>query len=515
MNENMNDINKNIAAQVLKRVREEEKLFGINKKKKDEIDSAFIQKCLYKNELGDALLYSKLNHGCFLYVFNMAEWLVWTGHHWDRDIKKAALAAVEKVALAYHHESLTIQKQIDKADQTGQKDKVLWLQKIKRDLFYRIKRLRTEKGRINCLKFVCSNGPGMSIRGDEIDQKPWLLAFKNGVIDLISGDFRDGEPEEYLLKASPHEWKGYSSLCINWLKCLLIVFQKNKELIRFLQHLVGLCLVGKVVEHKIIIFYGQGRNGKSVIVEILLHCLGELAAPVQSSMLLDQGIKNSSGPTPDIMSLKGRRVVIASETDEGRRMSASKVKLFVGGDSLVGRNPHDKYETSFQPTHSLFLLTNHLPHASSYDFALWERIILIPFELSFVNRECQAENERPADPNLLDKLKSETPGILAWMVKGCLMYQQEGLNMPVTVKQATGQYRKDEDVLYDFVDEEFILKEDGEVGATDAYIRFEEWYERNISKNVPKQKRFGKLMTQRFKKAKVGGSYKYFGLELK
>ena len=64
------------------------------------------------------------------------------------------------------------------------------------------------------------------------------------------------------------------------------------------------------------------------------------------------------------------------------------------------------------------------------------------------------------------------------------------------------------------IDEEFILQEDGEVGATEAYGRFEEWYEKNISKNVPKQKRFGKLMTQRFKKAKVNGTYKYFGLKL-
>ena len=160
-------------------------------------------------------------------------------------------------------------------------------------------------------------------------------------------------------------------------------------------------------------------------------------------------------------------------------------------------------------------MTNNKPHAQSDDSAFWERIHLIPFEISFIkNRDIQGENERPADIYLKEKLLEESSGILAWLVRGCIAWQERGLDPPLMVLEATAEYRRDEDDLADFIEEECYLDPDAECSAKDLYERFQEWWETNVSKKrVPKQKSFGKLMVKKFKKEKHG-TYVYYGLNL-
>ncbi len=136
------------------------------------------------------------------------------------------------------------------------------------------------------------------------------------------------------------------------------------------------------------------------------------------------------------MALRGKRLVWGSETEEGRRLNDGKVKWLVGGDTLVGRPPFGKRQINFKPTHTLFLLTNHKPHIASDNYALWQRVHLIPFTLSFVD-EPIAKNERQTGSELSVKLKAEASGILAWLVRGCLEWQKMGLKPPEIVRQAT------------------------------------------------------------------------------
>ena len=119
-------------------------------------------------------------------------------------------------------------------------------------------------------------------------------------------------------------------------------------------------------------------------------------------------------------------------------------------DPIIARHLHDKRMTRFTPTHKLILMSNSMPDAPMSDFAFWERILLIPFNFSFVDREPTAPNERRADKHLLDKLKMEAPGILAWIIRGCLKYQQMGLCPPEKVRAATEEYRRSEDLLATF-----------------------------------------------------------------
>ena len=262
------------------------------------------------------------------------------------------------------------------------------------------------------------------------------------------------------------------------------------------------------------------------MTEIIQTVLGgqnataSLAGPVQSEMLLDQGKNRSAaGPSPDIMSLRGLRIAFASETDEGQRFSPARVKWFSGGETLTGRYPHDKRNVSFEPSHLLCLLTNHKPHAPASDFAFWERLLLVDFPLSFVDRKPQNENERPMDKGLKDCLLQELPGIAAWLVRGCLEWQRAGLDPPAKVREATAEYRKDEDMLADFIEECCILQQPGEsdirTPASELYDAFCEWFKVNISsKKTVSQKAFGKMMLEKFQRERKGGIYYYYGISV-
>jgi putative DNA primase/helicase len=237
-------------------------------------------------------------------------------------------------------------------------------------------------------------------------------------------------------------------------------------------------------------------------------------------MLLDQGKNRSAaGPSPDIMALRGMRLVFASETDEGQRFSSARVKWLSGADTLTGRYPHDKRNIAFTPTHLLCLLTNNKPHAQATDFPFWERLLLVDFPVSFVDRPPQTPQERPVDKKLRERLRTELPGIMAWLVRGCLEWQRIGLAPPLKVREAVSEYRKDEDMLGEFLEDCCRLDLQNpdalRTSASELYDIFLFWWRRNVTtKKDYSQKAFGKLMLQRFKRERKGGIYYYYGISV-
>ncbi len=482
----------------------------------EKLTSKFVRECLYANEFGDGSIYAHIHDGQYLFNKTAGEWLSWTGHHWQRDIMDDSLAVVEGVSKIYIDEAVNIATRIGElAGDKNEEKKVNILIKTQEAVYKRISRLRTERGRVNCLKFAHTNPVNhLSIEGEEFDQLHWLLGCANGVVDLKTGRLSDGRPGDLISKASPTEWKGIDEPAPEWEQFLNQIFKGNADIVEYIGRLFGYGITGLTREHILPIMWGKGRNGKGTMIEIIKYVLGPLAAPIRSEMLLDQGrTSSSSGPTSDIMSLRGLRIAFASESDEGRRFSPSKVKWLSGGDTLVGRAPHDKYETYFSPTHKLVLMTNELPHAPSYDFAFWERVHLIPFELSFVDRKSQTDDELPADKELPERLQKEAPGILAWLVRGCLAWQDKGLAPPVIITEATAEFRRDEDTLADFIEECCFLEKGKETKASDLYAAFKDWYEKQVYKNAPSQKKFGKMMVKKFRREKHG-TYIYFGVGL-
>ena len=146
----------------------------------------------------------------------------------------------------------------------------------------------------------------------------------------------------------------------------------------------------------------------------------------------------------------------------------------------------------------------------------FERVHLIPFGLSFVDREPQNEKERMADPNLGEKLKQEASGILAWLVRGCIAWQEMGLQPPEEVRRETKKFQRSEDLMADFLDENCFVDKDPEtrVAAAELYDTYCEWHKENVGKNPIKVQKFGRLMKDKgFEKRKSGKLY-YLGLRL-
>lgn len=485
------------------------------------VDGRFVMECLDANELGDGMLFAEIHRGRYLFHAAAGRWMVWAGHHWAWDELDTHLGAVEAVVKRYLAEFKRVDDEIRVLVKDGKKESADRLEPLRQKLKKRILKLRGDRGRNACIKFAwtCPEG-ALAIKGDELDRDPWLLACPNGVVDLRTGELEDGRPEQMLSKACNVPWPegGIATSRDLWIQTMTEIMDGDQAMVDYLQRLFGYAITGLTTEHVLPVCWGQGRNGKSMLVETIKDVLGPLAASIESEMLLAQfRPRGSGGPTSDIMALHGRRLAIGSETDEGRRISPSKVKWLTGGDALVGRNPHDRFQIEFKPQHLLILLTNHKPNAPSDDFAFWERVHLIPFVLSFVDREPQSPNERRADKGLPARLRDELPGILAWLVEGCLQWQRVGLAPPAKVLDATADYRADEDIITDFLEECCVKDVHEKVGATVLYLAFESWHERAIGgRYVPKQKKFGGMMSRKgMEKEKIGGNFYYLGWRLK
>lgn len=476
------------------------------------IDSAFLLRCIHNNSHGDGALFAAMHKGQYLFNKSTGEWLLWNGHHLELDIREFALSAIYNVAQKYHEEAMELTKLIAEMDD---KAEIKSTEATRKRYEGRAYALKGEQGRKNALRLAADPMHGLDVTGDQLDADPWKLACRNGVLDLRTGELAPGKLEDYITKASPIEWHGLDAPAPIWERSLLEISADRPNIVEFLQRWFGYCCTGLTREQKFPVFEGRGRNGKGLIRNLIERVMGPLATPIPAEMLLDQGrSRSASGPSPDLMSLKGTRCAFASETDAGRWISASRVKMLTGSDSISARAGYDRYMTSFLPSHKLILMTNEKPRIPPDDYALWERILRVPFEMSYVDREPVTDFERPRDPDLEQKiLAAELPGILAWLVRGCLWWQQDGLAPPPSILSATAQYRRDEDTLQDWIDACCVLVPDIRTKAGDLYASFVEWHETNMGGKTPTPHRFGKWMQKRFEKIK-SGAHMYAGIKL-
>ncbi len=494
-----------------------------------EINSKFVMECLDANELGDGILYAALHKDKFVFAKGSESWFAWDRHSWVRDEMDLAVSAVENVALRYAKEIEVLGGKLAQAMADGSeeaKKKQDYLGDRIDQVKARVKRLRKDSGRQNCLKFAHTNPVlSLAVRAADFDLNPWLLACANGVINLKTGELEPGRPEDYIskrAKASFHGLDGGDDFSF-WEDALLSIYGGDEQIIKYMQRLYGYGITGLNIEHVFPVLFGRGRNGKGLVVEALTHVLGDYAGPVPAEMLLDGNRSTSAGgSSPEIMALKGLRLAIASETDEGRRFSAAKVKWLTGGDTLTGRGLYDKQLTRFIPSHLLMLLTNHKPNAPDTDFAFWERCILVPHKFSFVSRADDDEeplkpNERKADKYLPDKLRSQADAILAWLVAGCIQWQKIGLQPPQSVREATLDYREDENYIGQFLDACCDQGEGFKANASELYEAFSHWYLANVNAKerfLPSQRAFGQKLqaTGLFERKRANGVYHYRGV---
>jgi putative DNA primase/helicase len=386
-------------------------------------------------DLGNAQRFAAIHSNRLRFVPGWRRWHVWTRGRWRVDETGEAKRAAKEIARRLLVDAAQLEHEEER------KRAVRWAVATQAEQ------------RLRAMLTVAESEPVLVLAADQLDADPWLLGCANGTIDLSSGALHPHDPAQLISLGSEIIFDP-NARCPRWLRFLDEIFAGDQELIDFVQRAAGYSLTGDVREHVLFVLHGAGANGKSTLVEILQRLLGGLArtsAFESFTRTRDKGTRN------DLARLQRARMVVASESGEGRRLDEATVKTLTGGDTIAARFLYGEY-FEFRPEFKLWLVTNHRPRVDGDDDAIWRRLRLIPFEVSFVGRE---------DRELRHALETELPGILAWAVQRCLAWQRDGLGLAGAVESATREYREDEDVLGAFIDErcELGLSLEVEAGA--------------------------------------------------
>jgi putative DNA primase/helicase len=354
----------------------------------------------------------------------------------------------------------------------------------------------------------------IGLTGKEWDIAPLALPVKNGLIDLRAGSFRPTTPADYVRTFAPVEWRGLNEPAPVWEKTLLEIFSGDPDLVNFARRLVGYMITGLTKEQILAILYGTGSNGKSLFVDVLAAVLGEsFVFPTQAEAIMEAKYSDGNAASPYVYAMRGKRLVLASEGKEGQKLNTGLVKQLTG-DRLITARPLFGNPVTFQQTHKIMLITNHLPSIpDSEDYAIWRRIMPLPFDVQFLENPTQA-NERKINKDLPELLKKEYSGILAWCVRGALEWQAQGLAAPAKVKNATEHYKDAEDPIAQFIDERMNIGAKYEVLAKAAYGQFKQFCEDNDYTPVGSKTFYGRL-TKKYgapKHQNTGNYYQGIGL---
>ena len=414
------------------------------------------------------------------------QWLVWDGVRWVTD---DSLDVMRRAQETVSH----MVSYLDKIDDYDDKRR-----------FHRFILSSHSHRSLTAMLSQAKSAAEVQVLPHELNSDKWLLNCLNGTLDLRTGILRPHSRDDMITMLAPVEYDPDAD-CPRWKLFMEEITAGDESLIRFLKRACGMCLTGDVSEHVLLILYGTGRNGKSTFLNTFQELLGDYAAQAPPGFLLSKSF--DSHPT-QLAYIFGRRMVVSMETGEGNRMDETLVKQLTGGDKIVARRMREDF-WEFSPTHKLWLSTNYKPRIHGYDEAVWERIRLIPFKVSFLS------NDPRQDKRLPEKLRGELPGILRWAVEGCLEWQEDGLGSPDNVSIATQCYRSDEDVLGVFLNDCCVLKQDAYATARALYARYIKWCKDN-GERVKSQSKLGRyLRTRNLEKIRRGTGIVWRGVELK
>jgi len=313
---------------------------------------------------------------------------------------------------------------------------------------------------------------------DEFDTHPYLLNCPNCVVDLRTGDMLPHAPELRLTKLCPTRYiPGARSEL--WERFLQDVFLGDQELIAYMQRALGYSITGETREQKLFICYGKGANGKTTTFETLHAVLGrDYARTVPTRVLLYD--KHSHDAETAKAALYKLRLGLFSETAEGARLDEALVKLLSGGDTISARHLyHEPF--NFTPEVKLWLFTNHKPRITDDSYAMWRRVVLVPFRAVFTtDPEVDPAVRRDPNPKIKEELLKVREAILAWLVEGAVAWYAGGLQEPDIVRAAVEEYRRESDPVREWLEAETVRDDpDAKTPVKRLYERFQLWCTNN------------------------------------
>jgi putative DNA primase/helicase len=359
------------------------------------------------------------------------------------------------------------------------------------------------------LKAICQVvelDESIQILGKDFDANPNLLAVRNGVVDLAMGEFRPARATEYLRRQADVEYDP-SAKCPRWVEFIRQVTKDDKNLARFLRLAVGYTLFGHAKMQVFFILEGMGRNGKGVFLRTLRAILGEYATELPTSITTSGFSGSANASSPALMAIQGRRLGIITETSAKKSFDSAFMKTISGGDAISARANYGE-QTTIKPECKLWLSTNNMPEVAANDYAMWRRIVPIPFKAKF--------DDATDDRNLDDKLREEASGILNWAIAGAKDFSTEGV-LPEceAVTKHKAQLRRDADICGSWLKECTTPASKARLQASEAYSSYSK-FAKKIGRDSMSMPAFKNRMSQEgYHNKKSKDCNVYVGLVLK
>jgi len=306
----------------------------------------------------------------------------------------------------------------------------------------------------------------LPVKPSQLDAHPWSLNCANGVLNLRTGQLGPHDRQQFHTKIAPVHFDPEAQ-CPTFDRFLKETTCGSEGLATYIQQTLGMCLTGDVSEQMLPVWWGGGSNGKNTLYELIIFIMGDYAGLTAPELLVAK--QWTQHPT-EIADLRGKRLVVASETEKNQRLRVQFVKQVTGDGRLKGRFMRQDF-FEFERQFKLILVTNNKPIVDEQTHAIWRRLKLVPF-LNTVPDDCQ-------DKTLPAKLKAEAPGVLAWLVRGCRSWQQQGLQTPAEVVEATDEYRADSDSLGRFVEECLVFLAEAWTSSNSLAESLDRWCKDN------------------------------------
>ena len=419
------------------------------------------------------------------YCITWNKFLFWNGTNWDIDTRGRVAERCKKfVHKMYRGMRYITDRQLEAAF-----EKHL----IKSESFRRIQ----------ALEGLLKISEEIKVEDFELDRDNYLFNVEGWTLNLKNGRSKVPNAKDLITKKSRFIYEKDAD-CPVWKMFLMQIFNKDLQLIRFIQKAMGYALSGDVSEQCLFILWGTGANGKSTFLNVMLELFGDYAL----STGIETFMKKNSEQSNDIARLKGMRLVTTSEIEQGRQISESLIKMVTGEDALTARFLYGEY-FSFKPTFKIFMATNHKPKIRGADNGIWRRIKMIPFTVTIPPEQ--------RDKNLTEKLIAENSGILNWLLKGYAMWKKEGLEEPPAVREANEEYRMDMDSVGTFMTDclELDASLQWRLPTNMLYQTYIKWCNKN-NERVMSQKWLGMRMSEKgFKRVITNGQRLWCGLAVK
>lgn len=319
-----------------------------------------------------------------------------------------------------------------------------------------------------------ADNENLVIYAEQFDANPYLINCKNGTFDLEKMEFREHDWRDFLTMQTNFNYTLQDARCRRWEKFIAEVTCNDEDKANYLQKALGYSMLGMANEECMFILHGKTtRNGKSTMLAAVEHLLGDYSTDAPVKLICRNGVsKDAEAPSPVLASLKGKRFVTMSESEDAGKLDESVIKQLTGGESITARNLYEA-AIRYTPQFTLWLSCNDLPTVKDKSLFASDRVRVIEFNRHFTEAE--------QDKNLKNEFQTQEAmqGIFAWLVAGYFKYKRLGLKMSPAMRKVVNQYEKDNDLILQFLEQKCDKSAERSVRAKSLFDAYKIWCKSN------------------------------------